>query len=351
MDWIKKNPAKLALAIAALLAIAATVMLWMKISDFDSNFSGSRGGSVSTAKVEKLNTEALDNARASIEATLAWPAVGKDDPRLVISKTYVLIDGKLVRPDKGKFHPPVPNEWLENHGLNVMSATVLNEDPTNKGFTVLEDWLGLDGLAHVDASDNPIIGPDGKPLPNDSTNPKDANSHPPYHLKLELARVTFVPFRLIFKSYDSPANPAKPSDVTVAINTRDLRGKTHFIPVGEDIPGTVFKVESFQKKEIPGADGTTVDVSETTLLNKETKEKIVLPLKKEVDSPDSYATFRYKWSKPPENKKTADFTKRRSETFTLEPEKDKTYKVLKIRQTEVDIELPGGAKKPLTLTP
>ena len=33
------------------------------------------------------------------------------------------------------------------------------------------------------------------------------------------------------------------------------------------------------------------------------------------------------------------------------PEKDKTYKVLKIRQTEVDIELPGGTKKTLTLIP
>jgi hypothetical protein len=93
-----------------------------------------------------------------------------------------------------------------------------------------------------------------------------------------------------------------------------------------------------------------VDVSEATLLNKETQDKIVLPLKKEVNSPDSYATFRYKWVKPG-GAKTAGFTKRRGYTFTLEPEKDKTYKVLKIRANEADIELPDGTKKTLTLTP
>ncbi len=350
MDWIKKNPAQLTLAIAALLGIAATVMLWMKVSDFDSNFTSSRGGSPSTTKVESLNTDTLDNARASIAATLAWPTAGKEDPRLFISKTYVVIDGKLNR-GKGSFHPPVPNKWLEAYGLNVMAENVLNEDPLKKGFTVLEDWLGLDGRAHLDIGGQPLMGQDGKPLPDDSTDPTKVDSHPPYHLKLELAKVTFVPFRLILKSWDGPIKPAKPSDVTVGINTVDLKGRTHFVPVGDPIPGTVFKVESFQHKEIPGADGTMVDVSEATLLNKETLEKIVLPLKKQVDSPDSYATFRYKWTKPPENKKTPDFIKRRGETFTIEPEKDKTYKVLKIRPTEVDIELPDGTKKTLTLIP
>ena len=350
MDWIKKNPAQLTLAIAAFLGISATAMLWMKVSDFDSNFSASRGGYVSSAKVEKLNTQTLDAARTSLDATLAWPAVKKDDPRLFISKPYVAIDGKLEQLRGKTFHPPVPNDWLEKHGLNVMSANVLNDDPSQKGFTVLEDWLGLDARAHLDMNGQPIIGPDGKPLPDDSTDPKDPNQHPPYHIKLELSKVDFVPFRLIMKSWDGPAKPAKPADITVQINTKDLKDRSQYVTVGNDILGTKFKVESFQHKEVPGPDGTTVDVSEATLMDKETQDKIVLPLKKEVNSPDSYATFRYKWVKPG-GAKTAGFTKRRGYTFTLEPEKDKAYKVLKIRATEADIELPDGTKKTLTLTP
>ena len=348
MDWIKKNPAQLTLAIAALLGIAATVMLWMKVSNFASNFSAG-GGSPSTTKVEKLTTEALDNARTSIEATLAWPQPGKDDSRLFISKQYVARDGKLEQLRGKTFHPPVPNDWLEKHGLNVMDQNVLNSDPSQKGFTVLEDWLGLDARAHLDMNGQPVMGADGKPLPDDSTDPKDPKQHPPYHTKLELVNVTFIPFRLIMKSYDAPAKIVKPEDVTVAINTRDLRDRTQFVIVGNDILGTKFKLESFQRKEAPGADGTTTDVSEATLLNKETQEKIVLPLKKEVDSPDAIATFRYKWVKPG-GAKSPDIRKRRGETFTLEPEKDKNYKVLKIRQNEADIELPDGTKKTLTLT-
>lgn len=347
MDWIKKHPAQFTLAITAVLGIAATVLLYLKVSDFNANFDSSRGGSPSTVKVEKLNTETLDSARTSIEATLVWPPAKKTDPRLFISKPYVLINNKLEKLDGKTFHPPVPNDWLENHGLNVMSASVLNEDPMQKGFTVLEDWLGLDARPHLDMLGNPIMGPDGKPLPDDSTDPRKADEHPPYHTKLELAKVTFVPFRLIMKSYDAPG---KPEDVTVQINTVDLRNRTQYVKVGADIPGTNFKVESFQKKEVPGADGTTVDVSEATLLNKETQEKIVLPLKKVVDSPDSFATFRYKWKKSG-GKKTDDFIRRRGESFTLEPEKDKTYKVLKIRAHEVDIELPDKTKKTLTETP
>ena len=348
MDWIKKNPAQLTLAIAAVLGISATAMLWMKVSDFDSNFSSSRGGSVSSAPVAKLNTETLDSARTSVEATLAWPAVGKDGARLFVSKQYVAIDGKLEQLRGKIFHPPVPNDWLEKHGLNVMSATVLNEDADADGFTNLEEWLGLDARAHLDMNGQPVMGADGKPLPDDSTDPKDAKQHPPYHTKLELARVDFVRFRLIMKSYDLPTKAGDP--IIVQINTKDLRDRSQYVDVGKDILGTKFKVESFQHKEAPGADGTTVDVSEATILNKETQEKVVLPLKKEVDSPDSYATFRYKWIKPG-GAKSPDVTKRRGDSFTLEPEKDKTYKVLKIRQTEADIELPDGTKKTLTLTP
>ncbi len=351
MDWIKKNPAQLSLAIVAILGIAMTALLWTKVSGFDSQFASSRGGSISSAKVDELNTETLDNAKTALATPVNWPNPPKAGSKLFISKLYVIIDGKLVPPGDRSFHPPVTNEWLDKYDFNVLGQNVLNEDPDGDGFTNIEEWNGLDARSHLDMNGQPVIGADGKPLPDDSTNPKDPISHPPYHTKLELVRVAFVPFRLILKSYDAPANPKQPKDVTVQINTKDLKNRTTFVAVGEDVPGTKFKVDSFKRKEIPGKDGTTEDVSEATLLNKETGEQIVLPLKKEVDSPDSYATFRYKWVKPPNGAKTPDFTKRRGETFTLEPDKDKTYKLLKMRGQEAEIELPDGTKKILTPTP
>lgn len=351
MDWIKKNPAQLSLAIVAILGIAMTALLWTKVSGFDSQFATGRGGSISSAKVDELNTETLDNAKTAIATPVKWPNPDKAGSKLFISKLYVLHEGRLEITVGKMFHAPVPNNWLEKHGFNVLSASVLHEDPDGDGFDNLEEFMGLDARSHLDMNGQQVMGADGNPLPDDSTDPKDPNNHPPYHTKLELVRVTYVPFRLILKSYDAPANPKQPKDVTVQINTKDLRNRTTFVPVGEDVPGTKFKVDSFKHKEIPGKDGTTEDVSEATLLNKETLEKIVLPLKKEVDSPDSYATFRYKWVKPVGGVKTPDFTKRRGETFTLEPDKDKNYKVLGMKGQEVEIEPPDGKKKILTPTP
>ena len=344
MDWLKKNPAQLTLGIAALLGITATVLLWMKISSFDTNFDGSRGGSLSNAPVEKLNTEDLDTARKAIDTPVKWEAA-KDDSRLFISKLYVLHNGKLEQAGGKMFHPPVANDWLEKYGLNVLGANVLSEDPDGDGFTTLEEWNGLDALSHLDMNGQPVMGADGKPLPADSTDPTKADSHPPYHTKLELAKVVYIPFRLRFMSYD--INPKKPADITVAINTVDRGGRTHFKTVGEDIPGTNFKIESFKEKSVDGADGTKADVSEVTVKNKETGVIVVLPLKQVVDSPDSYGIFNYKWVKPG-GQKTADFPKRRGESFTLQPEADKTFKLIEIQGKSAIIELPDGTKKTLT---
>ncbi len=345
MDWIKKNPAQLTLAIIAVLAIAATVLLYTKVSGFDSNFEGSRGTSVSNAPVDKLKTDDLDAVSNALKTPIAWePANGSG--KLFVSKLYVLKDGRLVPPGIGAFHPPVPNDWLLKYDLNPLSSSVLDEDPDQDGFTTLDEWNGLDALSHLDNNGQPVIGADGKPLPADSTNPRDPKQHPPYHTKLELAKVVYIPFRLRVMSIDVPAKITKPADVTVQINTIDRGNRTQFIPVGDDIPGTKFKIDSYQQKEIDAGDGTKKDVSEVTIINKETGEKIVLPLKQIVDSPDSYAIFRYKWKKPgvPETK---DFPKRRGETFTLPPEPDKTYKLIEIKGPDAIIELPDGKKKTL----
>jgi hypothetical protein len=348
MDWIKKNPAQLTLALVAILAIAATAVLYMKVSGFDANFEGVRGTSVSNAPVEKLDTRTLDDASKALQTPVAWEPP-KGSGKLFVSKLYALKDGRLIRPDvEGTmFHPPIPNEWLLKHKLDPLSGTVLSEDPDQDGFTNLEEWNGLDARSHLDNNGQPVIGADGQPLPDDSTNPQLPNQHPPYHTKLELAKIVNIPFRLRVMSIDVPAKVTKPSDVTVQINTIDRGNKTQFIAVGDDIPGTKFKIDSYQQKEIDAGDGTKKDVSEVTIINKETGEKIVLPLKQVVDSPDSYGIFRYKWKKPgvPETK---DFPKRRGETFTLPPEPDKTYKLIEIKGTDAIIELPDGKKKTLT---
>ncbi len=345
-DWIKKNPAKLTLAVVALLVLLTSVILWSKVSAFDANFDATRSMTGSNAPVEKLNTEALDAAAKAVEQPVKWE-LAKDAGKLLTSKLYVLHDRRLEQLGGKMFHPPVPNDWLNKYGLDVLSTNVLSQDPDGDGFSNLDEWNGLDGLPHSDSNGQPVMGADGQPLPPDSTDPKDPASHPPYHTKLELTKVVYVPFRLRVMMIDVPAKVKKPADVTVQINTIDRGNKTQFLPVGDDIPGTNFRIESYETKEADGADGTKKDVSEVTIINKETGLKVVLPLKQIVDSPDSYGIFHYKWVKPG-GKATPDFPKRRGETFNLPPELDKTYKLIEIKGQDALIELPDGTKKTLT---
>ena len=340
MNWIKKNPAKFSLIVAAVLAIASSALLVTRVLAYDENFEAKRAPAPAKVPVEKLNLESLEATQKAIGEPAKW--VPKDLGSLLVSRLYVLKDDKLIKPEKGSFNPPVPNDWLASFGLDFLSKTVLDEDPDKDGFTTRQEWNGMDTVSHLDEAGQRLTGTDGKELPDDSTDPKDPKSHPPYHTRLELARIVYIPFRLKMLSYD--INPKKTSDITAQINTIDRGRRTLFIPVGEDIPGTKFKTESFKKIELPGKDGTVIDASELTIVNKETGGKVIMPLGKEVDSPDSHAVFRYLWVAYG-GTKTEDFPVIKNKVFHLPPELDKDYKLIDIKGKEAVVELPGGEKK------
>ena len=81
-----------------------------------------------------------------------------------------------------------------------------------------------------------------------------------------------------FTSYD--INPRNPKDVTVQIN---VLGRTHFKAVGEQIAGTNYKVQGFEKKEAAKPDGTKADASELTILDTKTNETKVLSISGVID--------------------------------------------------------------------
>ena len=344
MDWIKKNPAKFALIVVAVCVIASTVFLAMRVSSYDENFEKKRTQPPPVGTVEKPDTGPIEEAQKRLDTPAPWQPA-KDEGSLLVSHLYIFDGIKIVRPDlpgSPPLHPPVPNAWLTEHHLDLLSTTVLEDDPDMDGFSTLLEWKGMDGLAHLDEN-GPVMGLDGKPLPDDSTDPTKKESHPPYHTRLELAKIVYIPFRLKMTSHDY--NPKKPKDVVSAqINTIDRGNKTKFVPVGEDIPGTNFKTDSFEFKEVPGPDNTKIDASELTIINKQTGEKVIMPLGKVVDSPDSHAVFRYRWVAPG-GKPTDDFPVRKGQVFHLQPEMDKDYKLIELKGGEGVVEIPGGEKR------
>ena len=78
-------------------------------------------------------------------------------------------------------------------------------------------------------------------------------------------------------SYD--IDPKNAEKITVGVNTRN---RTSFVEVGETIPGTTLRVQSFVPKRAPGPNGVEVDSSEIILVdttsNKSTVVAIAKPL-------------------------------------------------------------------------
>lgn len=343
MDWIKKNPAKFALLAAAVLALASAFLVYQRVSSIGDTFEAMRATPPPKAKPEKHDTKPVDDAQKALASPVIWTPP-KDGPSLFVSAVYILLDGRLTKPKGGCFQKPVSNDWLEKYKLDFLDKTVLGQDSDKDGFTTLEEWKGRDVLSHLDDECRPVMGPDGSPLPDDSTDPTDAKSHPPYHTKLQLAKVVYIPFRLKFMAWDAdPKDPKKA--LSVQINPLDAGGRSKYVDVGKEIPGTKFKVVGFEKKESPGIGGTMKDTSEVTVENAETAAKVVLPKGIEVNSPDSYAVFRFVWMAPGQESPGPDIPKRRGDTFTLPPEPEKPYKVIDIKGDEAVVELPGGEKR------
>lgn len=339
MDWIKKNPAQMALAVVAVAVIAASYFLWTNISAFPDNFEASRNNPTLSKGIGEFDTKPLAEAAKGIATPAAWNFNMKEQGSLFVSKAFVRQgdSARIESPEGGMLNPPVPNAWLEKYGLDYLNPEVLNEDPDRDGFNNLLEFLGMDVKAESE----------------DSTDPTKLESHPPYHTRLTLGKspanqtgIVLIRFRLKLMSYD--INPRNPNDISVFINTIDRGGRTKIVTVGEDIPETNYKTEKFVKKETKQPDGTVKDESELTIVNKLTGQKITLVLLVEKDSPESFVVLRYLWVQPG-SAPTRDMNLKKDDEFRLPPAPDKPYKVLDIRATtgEVDIQLPTGTKHTL----
>src|SRR5437667_11715185 len=113
----------------------------------------------------------------------------------VPEKHFIGTDGQPATLQTTEVHPPVPNEWIEQFGLPIADADVLEPDPDCDGFTNFDEWQG-------------------------HTNPTDRNSHPDYLTKLQLKSFPQEPFRLVFASR---------TEDTFGINTIDLKQPTQFV--------------------------------------------------------------------------------------------------------------------------
>jgi len=311
MDWLKKNY-DLALVSLGALAIAASAALLAMPPSTDGSPSPLPTGMRPGKPQPGVDTAAPARAQAAIDEA---PKIGPRDATEAqrrgspfVSRSYILRDGRLIDPIEGgeDLHPPLANAWIIANGLDYSDPGIKEADPDGDGFTNIEEFEGR-------------------------TDPRDAASLPPAFTKLRLVEFTPVPFRLEFKG--DPSGEGE----EFQINLRDLKGQSRtqykkigdLIDAGPDRPP--YKIVSYSKKEGANERGTTTDLSELTIENTVTGEKIVLAFNRETNDPASVGRFR--------NELTgAELTLRKGQEFTLPPDDSSRFKVVDISGTAAQIQ-------------
>src|SRR5256886_15937562 len=198
MEWVKTHYDRVALIAAAIFLFLCAISIWRSAAKFDENFAALQTGSRPKEASPPATAVELERAAEKLKQPPQWTTSGRSG-LFVPEKHFIGANGLPATLQSANVHPPVPNEWLEQFGLPIADADVLEQDPDGDGFTNLAEWKG-------------------------HTNPTDKNSRPDYVVALRLKSVRDEPFRLLFSSWVGD---------TYAINTTDLKQPTQFLKIGD----------------------------------------------------------------------------------------------------------------------
>ncbi|HEY2710985.1 MAG TPA: Amuc_1099 family pilus-like system protein [Chthoniobacterales bacterium] len=287
MEWLRENYDRALAFAAALFLVLCLVFILFGVAGFRRRFSDRESVSLPNNNVAAGKSSRIVETMQKLQAPAQWETSSRSG-LFVPEKHFSGANGEPTALRNAILHPPVPNEWLEEFALPMAEPDVLTQDPDRDGFTNRDEW-------------------DGR------TNPIKRDSHPSYISKLRLRSSSEEPFPLIFSS--------SIGDV-YAINNLDRRKPTQFLRLGEMVQGTKYKLTNYREKHAINKYGTTIDVSELTLEEIETRGVVRLVKEKPTISPESVANFLYTWGGTEQN-----FSVKKDQEFSLKPEEEVKYRL------------------------
>lgn len=324
MNWIKKRYDQFLLALLGSALLICAVLILLKVKSFPERFTDALASVVPNNKVAPVPLERIDSAKTELEKPHLWTVTAKDLGSLFVSEHYIIGEGGVPEKPAGTSlykdtltGNAIPSLWFMDNGLPLLDPTVPLQDPDKDGFTNEDEWRG-------------------------GTDPNNKESHPPYYTKLFFKQLVQNPFRLVFKAYDGDPKKDPISKFNFQIDTIDFKQPTDFLKLGDQVPHTKYKLDKFEFKEANNPKiQENEDVSELTLVNTETGDKIVLVFNRVINSPDYFGDFYYEWPQPEQV-----FRVKKLQEFGLRPEVDEKhrYKLIDITATEAQIQLPNGEK-------
>jgi hypothetical protein len=208
------------------------------------------------------------------------------------------IDMFLEQP---QIRSPLTNKWFRENNLPMINGVAAYLIPN-----ICELDADGDGYSNREEFEK-------------GTNPKDADSHPPFTDKLFLVQRIARNYIVVLKSSSPPYQ--------VSITLPDGKRKGWFVEEGKKFGALDrFTVEKFERKMVPDTKSGEKDLSELAIIDNLTKKKITLVKDVEVNLAEYEAKleFRLHGPEPIEVKK--------GDNFRIPTLPDTTYKVIDIQE-------------------
>lgn len=174
--------------------------------------------------------------------------------------------------------------WADAHGLDITDGNIDHEDPDGDGFSNLTEFKNEPVGVRLDAKDV-----DG----TKSTDPNDAKSHPDYLSRLRLQKIETQPFHILFFGYNQINGKMRfqlqLADVP-SYNQPPLKASGDELGFGGYVIGE-FHEEFKDVLDPPTHQMVHTNVSTLELDQPETGQKVTLPFRKAINSPDVTANF------------------------------------------------------------
>jgi hypothetical protein len=243
MELLKRNYDRIALIVAALLAIVFGGLLAMKALGLPNSFG--RDDPKEKAEFGEGGEATAKEAIAHLGEDKDWaspamPSIPQKKLPLFVSVPILVQNGveiDLLDPNSASPRPPFTPEYLYKHGLNVGRTDLAELDPDKDGFDNRAEFL------------------------NGKTDPNDPSDHPPFFLKLALAEIKKDEYALNYRTGDKPGGDFSIREEKVAfVNAAKMERKSNFTkmnkPFGK-LPGHEgrYTITAFQQKMMPGGAG------------------------------------------------------------------------------------------------
>lgn len=306
----KSNYERVILILSALVAVGLSAWLIFMSLGFSSSVETStpkKGAELGTAPIKSVE----DAITRAITDPKPWVAVVRANKPVPLNKSVLLVlkDEQTydLFLDDPQLRPPMSNSFLRNNELEFLSPNVGDLDPDNDGFSNLEEFSA-------------------KPA---STNPKDAQSHPPITDKLFMVQRISNDYRITLRSPSTPHQVATPDDKRknwfVDPNAMDASGQPDMKARSFGKDGSRFKAVKFERKAIPDPTVGERDVSELTVEDIVRGNTLVLVMGKEQNLADYEVKFQFRL------KVVADIPPvKKGGTFRIPGHESTTYKVIDI---------------------